>query len=748
VIRLSNTICAASLVAMLVAGCGGGGGSPANGSGSGGSPAQGASTPAGTPASTPAVNPPGAGGSTPASTPAVTPPSTAYQVGTTTSDPLLPAAPTLPALPPSPVGAQPCQLMANYATQASGTLSTSIEQTIAGSGAPANNPTAPANPTAPDTARIQAALNACAKAANAYTSANLISSNGIVELSASSGNNAFLSGPLSMPGGVTLVIDSGVTLFASRDPVQYESGSTGAAEPSGVTGLPATPDAASSGVATYNTTAAYNNGTYFCGQIYVNDNGCEPFISNIIYQAGSTNKYYSSNNAIMGPGIIDGQGGQPLYSVQAGNGHYPPLIQRPGGSSAPNMSWWDIGWEGNEAISGADENNPRMIEPYYGYNFVLFNLTIQNAPKFHVTPTAMNGFTAWNVKIFTPTAVYQAMNNYWGAPYSYATVKNTDGIDPGVKSSAVAKNVGSGCTMPAGVLGCYSAADGNFTGDISNVVVAYSYISDSDDNMAVKGESGNASADGAVYNLTVAHNHFYYGHGMSIGSQTAGGSTTGGTPSAGLIANTTPLTYNGQSTYPSVANVNVYDLSLDYTDNGIRIKTNWSEGGLLSNINYTNLCMQGNPSPNPNDPMQQTAVDITPYYTPTANAGDYPSFQNITINGLHELSAAYWVFQGFDTSSSNTYLTGWPTGGTPLPNPAVTYPLGITLNNVVADVSPLSITESDVNALLGLNVNVPLTSSSANNVAISALSPSPPSGASVTVDCSKAFVPFPGQQFP
>lgn len=708
-IGFSNKFCAAGLLGLLLAGCGGDGSSgTAGGSGAAYTAPSGTSsgTPTGTTSSTP-----------PATTAA------AYQVGTTTSDPNLPAAPTMPTLPPA--NPSQCQLTANYATQSNGLLPTTTEAT--------------ANSTAPDTARIQAALYACANAANAYTTSNTLSTNGVVELSAGGANNAFLTGPLSMPGGVTLVIDAGVTLFASRDPTQYESGTTGAS----TANLPGTPDAASTGATT---SAIAGNGTYYCGQIYPNDDGCKPLISNIVYRG--TSKIYTSNNAVMGPGTIDGQGGQPLYTTAANlsAAGAPPLLTRPDGTI---MSWWDLGWEGNEALSGEDENNPRLVEPLYGYNFTLYDLTLQNAPKFHVTPTGINGFTAWNVRIFTPTKVYQAMNNYWGAPYSYASIKNTDGIDPGSKSAAT-----SATPVAPALPGGYSGSNGSFTGDISNVLVAYSYISDSDDNMAIKGESN--IDDGRVYNITVAHNHFFYGHGMSIGSQTSGldsinpASLTAQAYQAdmlssdpGVVANTTALSVQGQLVYPSVSNVNVYDLSMNYTDNGVRIKTNWSEGGLVSNANYTNLCMQGNPSPNVLDASPQAAVIITPYYTATGNAGLYPSFQNININGLHELSAATWTFQGFNSASPS--LQGWPSGSVAVPNPAVVNPLGITLNNVVADAAPLSTTASDANIALGSNVNVPLSPASTNNVTVNANSSI---GAATTVDCSKAFVAFPGQTFP
>src|SRR5271154_6389695 len=66
-----------------------------------------------------------------------------------------------------------------------------------------------------DTARIQSALDKCKPGM-------------AVELKPSSGINAFLSGPLEMRTGVTLLIDEGVTLFGSRDAAVYESTADGA----------------------------------------------------------------------------------------------------------------------------------------------------------------------------------------------------------------------------------------------------------------------------------------------------------------------------------------------------------------------------------------------------------------------------------------------------------------------------------------------------------------------------------------
>ena len=133
-------------------------------------------------------------------------------------------------------------------------------------------------------------------------------------------------------------------------------------------------------------------------------------------------------------------------------------------------------------------------------NFTLYRITLRNSPNFHVVYNHGDGFTVWGLKIDTPQRL----------------ARNTDGVDPG---------------------------DG-----AKNVTITHSYIRAGDDNVAIKGGPGGAT------NMTISHDHFYWGHGMSIGSETYGG----------------------------VSKIRVFDLSLDGPDNGIRIKSNGSRGGLTA----------------------------------------------------------------------------------------------------------------------------------------------------------------------
>src|ERR1700678_1532961 len=77
-------------------------------------------------------------------------------------------------------------------------------QTIAGLSTLAD-----ADESKPDTARIQQAMDHC-KPGQA------------VELKPAAGHDAFLSGPLQLRAGVTLLIDKGAILFGSRNPRDYD----------------------------------------------------------------------------------------------------------------------------------------------------------------------------------------------------------------------------------------------------------------------------------------------------------------------------------------------------------------------------------------------------------------------------------------------------------------------------------------------------------------------------------------------
>lgn len=179
----------------------------------------------------------------------------------------------------------------------------------------------------PDTSRIQSALAQCAGSGKA------------VELTASGGRTAFLTGPLTIGGGEVLVIDSKVTLYGSLNAAQYQ-----------ISGKPA------------------------CGTVADSGGGCTPLITVSGSHAGLMGVRDPSGHQ----GTIDSRADLPLY----------------GGTE----SWWDIALDAKN--SGRTQNNPRMVQ-VSGDDFVAYDINLINSPNFHLVFKG-NGFVAWGLRIKTP----------------------------------------------------------------------------------------------------------------------------------------------------------------------------------------------------------------------------------------------------------------------------------------------------------------------------------------------------------
>lgn len=178
-----------------------------------------------------------------------------------------------------------------------------------------------------DSPRIQAAMNSC-PAGQA------------VELAMGGTNDAFLIGPITIPSGLTLLVDAGVTVYASRNPRDYDS------------------------------TSAHT-----CGTVDSSGNGCNPVI-NVGKTVGA---------GIMGYGTIDGRG-------------YMKMLQS-NGQPGPE-SWWDIANDAN--VNGGSQNNPRLVNGSNPDRLTLYKIRLMNSPMFHVALDVPTNFTAWGVKIVTP----------------------------------------------------------------------------------------------------------------------------------------------------------------------------------------------------------------------------------------------------------------------------------------------------------------------------------------------------------
>ena len=324
-----------------------------------------------------------------------------------------------------------------------------------------------------DTRRIQAAIDSCKPGTS-------------VQLQGNVDGNAFLTGPLELKTGITLLVAQNTTLFGSRNPRDYDT-SPGS-----------------------------------CGVVDQNGRGCKPMIS----------ARKAPGAGVMGDGAIDGRGGATLIGQKA--------------------TWWDLAHKAK--VDNARQNVPRIIVTDQSDDFTLYRITLRNSPNFHVLVNRANGFTAWGVKIDSPK-----------------TARNTDGIDP---SSS------------------------------TNVSILYCYIRCGDDNVAIK-----AGTAGPATHMTIAHNHFYSGHGMSIGSETDGGASE----------------------------IEVRDLTIDGADNGLRIKSNTTRGGLVHNVLYSNVCIRDVKNPILMDPFYSTERGPKP-----------PDFRDIQLHNVFIATPGKITLLGLD----------------------------------------------------------------------------------------------------
>ena len=222
--------------------------------------------------------------------------------------------------------------------------------------------------------------------------------------------------------------------------------------------------------------------------------------------------------------------------------------------------WWPEAEKARQIKSGYTLPRPNLIVIERSKNLRLENITLQNSPKFHFVPVDCEDVVVTNVTILAPEHA-----------------ANTDAIDP------------SGRRM----------------------LITHCRIDVGDDNVAIKAGRKTPGHDFESEDITVTDCTFLHGHGMSIGSETAGG----------------------------VRNVTVKNCTFENTENGIRIKSDTRRGGIVENIKCDGITMK-NVTP---------AITLTCYYQNNSSgdaksasgatdaaprAANIPVYRNIHISNL------------------------------------------------------------------------------------------------------------------
>ncbi len=220
-------------------------------------------------------------------------------------------------------------------------------------------------------------------------------------------------------------------------------------------------------------------------------------------------------------------------------------------------SWWQEARSIHDhGILGSSYSRPRLVVLDHCKHIRIEGVTIQNSPMWQLVPYYSDDVLIKNVRILAPQH----------AP-------NTDAVDP------------------------FSS---------SNVIIDHLYADVGDDDIAIKsGAINSPGPDAPSRNITITDCTFLHGHGLSVGSELAGGAQ----------------------------NIRAERVTFDGTDNGIRVKANRDRGNNVGNLVFRDIQMKN----------VKNALIISEYYPkimPEAGVSAQPIgrltpyFHDITIENI------------------------------------------------------------------------------------------------------------------
>ena len=249
--------------------------------------------------------------------------------------------------------------------------------------------------------------------------------------------------------------------------------------------------------------------------------------------------------------------------------------------------WWDyVRGVRDSGVLGTDHPRPMGVVFDHSKNIRMEGVTVQNAGFWQIVPYYADHLVFRNIRILAPRS------------------PNTDAIDP------------------------FSSSD---------IVIDHVFSSVGDDNIAIKsGEINSPGPDLPSKNITITDCTFENGHGLSIGSEIAGG----------------------------VQNVHAERIHFKGTDQGIRIKAARDRGNDVSNISYKDITMED----------VKTAILVTEYYPHPAPEGEVPAepvgrltpkfhgitIENVTATGSGSAGTIVGLPESpvFDLTMKNVHLAG------------------------------------------------------------------------------------------
>ena len=223
--------------------------------------------------------------------------------------------------------------------------------------------------------------------------------------------------------------------------------------------------------------------------------------------------------------------------------------------------WWDyVKGVKDAGVLGTDHPRPMGLLIDHSKHFTMENVTMQNAGFWQIVPYYSDYLVFRNIRVLAPKR---------GAP-------NTDGLDP------------------------FSS---------SHITIDHYFSSVGDDNIAIKsGAINSPGPDASSTDITITDCTFENGHGLSIGSEVAGG----------------------------VQRVHAERVSFKGTDQGIRVKANRDRGNDISDLSFKDITMDD----------VRTSILISEYYPKVMPEGPVPPepvqrltphFHNIRIENVKSI---------------------------------------------------------------------------------------------------------------
>jgi polygalacturonase len=227
-------------------------------------------------------------------------------------------------------------------------------------------------------------------------------------------------------------------------------------------------------------------------------------------------------------------------------------------------SWWQMERTVRDAgVMGNPHPRPRLVVFDHCKHVRIEGVTIQNSPMWQLVPYYSDDVVIHNIRVLAPQH----------SP-------NTDAVDP------------------------FSS---------SNVRIDHLYADTGDDDIAIKsGAIDSPGDDDPSRDITISDCTFLHGHGLSIGSEIAGGAR----------------------------NILAERIHFDGTDNGIRVKANRDRGNDVSNLVFRDIDMKDVKNPlvvseyYPRILPSESAVEPAPVTRLT------PHFHNIVIENVTATGAA------------------------------------------------------------------------------------------------------------